>query len=135
MILPSRLTLGLGAALAISLAGNAFLFWQWAQAKPECVAKTAKTALKATQNAHDAATTRDRAASGVTKATDAAAAQVAENADKAAHTDNKDIHNAYFNRDSVVPVGPCPAVAPVPAGVQDVIERAVSRANRPAAAR
>lgn len=132
MILPSRTPLYLAAALGLSLIGNVFLGWQWAQAKPECVAKTAKAALKATQAAETAEDARDKVSGTIARTADAAAATVVAEADTAVHADQEAIHNAYFNLDSVIvppPVGPCVHVSPVPDRVQDTIDQARDRAN------
>lgn len=124
-------------ALAASLAGNAFLFWQWAQAKPECAAKTLSGDLKQERKGRQEDDRRDLQSAATTAATDRDAAQAAAQADSAVLADKKDIRDAYRQplppdpapRDSA-----CVRVAPVPDGVQHAIERAVFRSNSQAAA-
>lgn len=129
MILPSRLTIGLSVALAVSAVANVFLLWQWAQGAPECAAKTTAGALKATQGAEKAEDARDAVSASIARTSDTNAAQTAAQVDSATHADQKDIHNAYFNHDAVPPTGPCFRVGSIPDGVQDAIDRARSRAN------
>jgi hypothetical protein len=132
-MIASKLTIGLAAALLLSAGANVFLLWQWAQAKPECEAKTATAALTTTQAAERAEDARDSTSADLARAGDTNAAQVAAQVDSAIHKDQQEIHNAYFNLDIpkpfAVPSGPCLRVGPLPAGVQDVLDSARSRAN------
>ena len=129
MIVPSRLTLALAGALALSLAGNVFLTWQWAQEGPECRAETAEDALTATQAAETAEDARDKTSAGITATAGKNASQTAAQVDSATQATQKDIHDAYFHHDPGPVAGPCVRVGPVPDGVREGIDEARSRAN------
>lgn len=135
MILPSRTTLTLAGALALSLAANAFLFWQLAQAKPECRAKQAENATKAVEQAREDDGKRNAASADAGKASDARAAEVVTKAATDTQTTKKDIHDAYRQPlPQPVPGAACVRVVPVPDRVQRGIDEAVRRAGAAAGA-
>lgn len=131
MILPSRLTIGLGVALGLSLVANAFLGWQWAQGEAECKTDIADKTLDSVGRVGEAAADRDKTARGITKDSDARATQVAAEADTATLQTKEKIVYVYRQApaDSSRDVA-CAVVRPVPDGVQRELEAAAARANR-----
>lgn len=131
MILPSRLTLALGGALALSIGLNVFLGWQWAQAGAECKTDIAEKTLDSVARVGDAAAARDAISRDVAKVSDTRAADALSQSDTATQQDKEKITYVYVKApaDPSRDVG-CTVLRPVPDGVQHVIEAAVARTNR-----
>lgn len=127
----NRLTLGIVAALLLSLGGNAFFFWQWAQAKPECVAKRATDSLDGAVAVIEAKAASDQKSAAVTRESDQKTAAAVAADERSAEETKKDIHDAYrAPSPEAVPVGDCVVLRAVPVGVQTAIDKAVERSNR-----
>lgn len=133
LTLPARLisakaVLYLAGALALSLAGNAWLFWQLAQAKPKAELKCTESALAATVAAEEAEDARDTTAGEIARDT-AAQAEQATTATQAA-TDSVKTEIRYVYRTAPAPAaGSC--TGEPPDGVRERLEALRNAANAP----
>ncbi len=131
MILPSRTSLVLGGALAASVLLNAFLGWQWAQAGAECDTRIAKLQNESVERIGEAVVERDTISRDITKESDDRAAEAVVDSDVATQEAKEIIRYVYVEAepDPARDIA-CTTLRPVPDSVQNVIDAAVSRANR-----
>lgn len=125
-LISAKAVLILAGALALSLAGNVALLWQWAEAKPEAELKCATASLESTQAAEKAEDRRDTASLTISREN---AAEAEEQAiETQTHTDQvkKEIQDDY--RDRPTPAVPACTGEP-PAGVRDRLDALRERAN------
>lgn len=127
-LISAKAVLILAAALAASLAGNAWLFWELAQAKPAAELKCTQGALSATVDAERAEDARDIAAGEIARETAAQAEQVTT--ETMATTDNVKSEIRYVYLTAPAPAaGSC--TGEPPAGVRDRLEALRNAANAP----
>ena len=125
-LISAKAVLILGGALVLSLAGNAWLFWELAQAKPEAELKCTEGTLEATVAAEEAEDARDDTAGEIARET-AATAEQATTAAQAATDDVKtEIRYVYLTAPAPS-AGSC--TGEPPAGVHDQLEALRDRAN------
>lgn len=131
MILPSRTSLVLGGALAASVVLNAFLGWQWAQAGAECDIRISELQNKSAERIGEAVAERDTTSRDITKESNERAQEVMVDSDVATQEAKEIIRYVYVEAepDPARDIA-CAALRPVPDSVQNVIDAAVSRANR-----
>lgn len=95
----------LAIALLLSLIVNAVLFWQLAQAKPECKAATAGATLKANETLRGTEATRDTALDAVTATTKADTQQKTNATQDKTDARERIIQTVVVHGDCVAPVG------------------------------
>lgn len=124
--LSAKIVLGLGAALALSIAGNGWLFWKLAQAKPIAELKCVQGTLAATVDAEAAEDKRDATASTIARDT---ATQAEESATTAqVETDQAKTRIEYvYLKAPAPPAGSC--TGEPPAGVREQLEALRDKAN------
>lgn len=131
MILPPNLTLALGGALLLSLAGNVALGWQWAQAGAECKTAVAVKTNTSVARIAEASVKRDVVSRDITKGSDARTQEVSAKADVAIQIDKGELQDAYVKDTSDASRDVrCTVLRPLPDRVQNVIESATARTNR-----
>lgn len=126
-LISAKVTLYLAAALLVSLAGNAWLFWQLAQAKPEAALKCVQGALEATVEQDRKEDARDESAGEIGREV----AERNEQAEVAAQTETDTAKEKirYVYRDRPVPAGA--GTAELDPRVRDQLETLRQRANAP----
>lgn len=123
-----KIALGLGSALALSVAANGVLFWKLAGAKPEARLECVQGNLDATVSAVAAEVSRDEASTGIARDSATAVERSAVEAQTNTDTTKQEIRYVYINAPKPV-VGTC--AGEPPAGVRDKLEALRQRANAP----
>jgi Flp pilus assembly protein TadB len=95
----------LTGALAISLAANAFLGWQWAGAKAECRADMERAAKIATERERERASKADEEAVGIDVTTSAATAAASRKAQGNTHAREQAIRSVGTTGECRMPRG------------------------------
>lgn len=125
-LISAKAVLILGAALALSIAGNAWLFWELAQTGPEAELKCTQGTLDATVAAEKAEDDRDDAGGEIARDTAAEVEQATTQAQTATDDVKTEIRYVYLNAPAP-PAGSC--TGEPPAGVRDQLEALRDRAN------
>lgn len=100
-----ELVTGLAICLALSLAANAFLGWQWAGAKAECRADMQRAARIAIENERNRADKADEQAVGISAVESAKASAAAREAQGNTHEREKAIRTVVVAGDCRMPDG------------------------------
>jgi hypothetical protein len=103
----------LALLLLLSMVVNGFLFWQWAQAKPECKAATSGATLKANEGLRASEATRDTKLDKVTADVRADTQQKTNATQDKTHAREAIIQTVVVRGDCVAPVGLPPLDAAV----------------------
>lgn len=98
-------------AFGLSLAGNAFLGWQWAQAKAECRADMEKAARIAIANERKRADQADEQAVGISTVVAAATSEAVKAAIGGTHGREQAFRTVVVTGECRMPVG-LPSLAP-----------------------